>query len=62
MWSRDATVGDLRRVHEESKGKPYVSSLDWIASGSFVDRGQRDDAPLFPRSATIEPTDDDGPD
>jgi hypothetical protein len=46
MWSRDATVGDLRRVHEESKGKPYVSSLDWITGGAFVDRGQPDDTPL----------------
>jgi hypothetical protein len=59
MWSRDATVGDLRRAHEESKGKPYVSSLDWIATGAFVDRGQPDDAPLFPRSTNVEPTKDD---
>lgn len=60
MWSRDATVGDLRRVHEEAKDKSYVSSLDWIATGAFVDRGQPDDTPLFPRSTEVEPTKEDG--
>lgn len=49
MWSRDVTVGDLLRLHEESKGNPYVSSLDWIASGAFVDEGQPDETPLFLR-------------
>jgi hypothetical protein len=39
MWSRDATVGELRKIHEESQDKPYVSSLAWLASGAFVDRG-----------------------
>jgi hypothetical protein len=62
MWSREATVGDLRKVHVESKGKSYVSSLDWIASGAFVDRGQPDDTPLFPRSAAVRPTKEDGSD
>ena len=62
MWSRNATVGDLRKLHEEMKDKPYVSSLDWIASGAFVDRGQPDDTPLFPRSATVRPAKDDDPD
>ena len=61
MWSREATVGDLRKVHAESKGKSYASSLDWIASGAFVDRGQPDDTRLFPRSATIKPAKDDDP-
>ncbi len=37
MWIRDATVGDLRNLHEETKEKSYVSSLDWIATGAFMD-------------------------
>ncbi|MFP3459810.1 hypothetical protein R5O87_03035 [Arthrobacter globiformis] len=49
-------MGDLRKVHEESKDKQYVSSLDWIASGAFVDRGQPDDTPLFPRFMPINPS------
>lgn len=61
MWSRDATVGDLRKLHEEAKEKPYVSSLDWIATGAFLDRGQPGDTPLFPRSTVIKPTDGDDP-
>jgi hypothetical protein len=55
MWSRDVTVGDLRKLHEETKDKPYLSSLDWIATGAFVDRGQPDDTPLFPQSTTLKP-------
>ncbi|MFC9335839.1 hypothetical protein [Arthrobacter sp. NPDC057009] len=43
------------------KDKPYVPSLDWIATGAFVDRGQPDDTPLFPRSVPIKPTDGDHP-
>jgi hypothetical protein len=62
MWSHDATVGDLRKLHEEMKDKPYVSSLNWIATGAFVDRGQPDDRPLFPRSVPIKPTEGDDPD
>lgn len=62
MWSREATVGDLRRIHEEATVKSYVSSLDWIASGAFVDRGQPDDTPLFPRSTAIGPTEKDSSD
>jgi hypothetical protein len=60
MWSRDVTVGDLRKLHEETKDKPYLSSLDWIATGAFVDRGQPDDTPLFPRSAAAKPTKGEG--
>lgn len=56
MWSRDVTVGDLRKLHEEMKDKPCTSSLDWIATGAFVDRGQPGDTLLFPRSATVRPT------
>jgi hypothetical protein len=52
MWSAKATVGDLRRLHEANKGKPYVSSLDWIALGTFRDEGQPDNTPLFPRAAS----------
>jgi hypothetical protein len=48
MWAHTATVGDLRKLHEANKGKPYVSSLDWIALGTFKDEGQPDDTPLFP--------------
>jgi len=33
MWSRDVTVGDLRKLHEETGDKPYISSLDRIATG-----------------------------
>jgi hypothetical protein len=51
VWNRNATVGDLRRLHEANKGKPFVSSLDWIALGTFQDKGQPDNTPLFPRSA-----------
>jgi hypothetical protein len=51
MWSSKATVGDLRKLHEANKGKPYVSSLDWIAQGTFKDTGQPDSTPLFPKSA-----------
>lgn len=51
MWNRNATWGDLRRVHEEGKGQPYVSSLDWIALGTVQDSGQPDSTPLFPKSA-----------
>ena len=39
---------------------PYLSSLDWIATGAFVDRGQPDDTPLFPRPTEVEPTNEDG--
>jgi hypothetical protein len=60
MWSRDVTVGDLGKLHEETKDKPYLSSLDWIATGAFVDRGQPDDTPLFPRSAAANPTKGEG--
>lgn len=60
-WSRNATVGDLWKLPAEMKDKPYISSLDWIASGAFVDRGQPDDTPLFPRSATVKPAKDDDP-
>lgn len=51
MGSRNATVGDLRKFHDANKGKPYVSSLDWIALGTSQDTGQPDSTPLFPRSA-----------
>jgi hypothetical protein len=51
MWSSKATVGDLRRLHEANLGKPYVSSLDWIALGTFKDEGQPDSTPLFPKAA-----------
>lgn len=33
------TVSDLRKLREEMKDKPYLSRLDWIAPGAFVDRG-----------------------
>lgn len=51
MWSRNVTWGDLRKLHEANKGKPFVSSLDWIALGTVQDTGQPDDTPLFPQSA-----------
>lgn len=51
MWSHNATWADLRKLHEVNKGKPFVSSLDWIALGTVQDTGQPDDTPLFPRSA-----------
>ena len=50
MWSRDASVGDLRRLNARTKDTGEVSSLDWIASGAFIDTGQPDNTPLFPRS------------
>ena len=56
MWNRNATVGDLRRFHESRKGETSVSSLDWIALGTFQDTGQPDSAPLFPKSADKKPT------
>ena len=48
MWNRDATWGDLRKLHEDMKGKDYTSSLDWIGNGTVEDTGQPDSAPLFP--------------
>ncbi|WP_172411855.1 hypothetical protein [Arthrobacter globiformis] len=56
------TVGDLRKLREELKDKPYLSSLDWIATGAFVDRGQPDATPLFPRSEAVNPMKENGSD
>lgn len=41
-----------------------MSSLDWIALGTFKDEGQPDNTPLFPRAAAAtkdtEETEDNG--
>lgn len=61
MWS-DATVGDLRKLHEETKDKPYLSSLDPIATGPSWTGASLTTRRCFPRSAAVNPMKEDGSD
>jgi hypothetical protein len=50
MWTREATYGDVRRLHREMEEKGWFSPDDWIATGSIVDSPDIPDSmPLFPQ-------------